>query len=316
MFSSRRFEHIGHAPIRVERASAWGDMAPCRPMAHCFGHPRLRCGVLRHIANRTLSFHTDAGSCFSSVRVGLFRSTSSEIPSTGNWWFARRSCSISDPRDTRLVQVAVVPSVPPPPAVSPSPRLSSPPMSDPPRFEPPRLDPPRPDPQVNSRCRRSVFSAIGSSTCLVRYCQSQCTSLQRPEHSTGRASRSRACRVRGCAACVPRSCITGFCEAHCTSPRCRLHHRRLPVCSSPNCAVDASPCCVVGTCQAHCTHPQCGHARNGPRETHRSRPALCRVPSCSERAHPECSSRRCTLHCSSSRCSFRSSPNGMGAASR
>ena len=53
-----RFEHIGRATIRVEGASAWGVWLRIDHWPAALGrHPRLRNGVLFHMANRTLSFH-------------------------------------------------------------------------------------------------------------------------------------------------------------------------------------------------------------------------------------------------------------------
>ena len=58
MDSLGRFEHIGHATIRVESASAWGVWLRVDDWPTSLRrHPRLRCGVLYHVANRTLSFH-------------------------------------------------------------------------------------------------------------------------------------------------------------------------------------------------------------------------------------------------------------------
>ena len=50
MIAAGRFEHIGHPSIRVEGTTAWHSTVLGR-------HPRLRCGVFYHVANRTLSFH-------------------------------------------------------------------------------------------------------------------------------------------------------------------------------------------------------------------------------------------------------------------
>ena len=52
-----RFEHIGHASIR-EGTTAWGVWLRVDQWPTVLGrHPRLRCGVPYHVANRTLSFH-------------------------------------------------------------------------------------------------------------------------------------------------------------------------------------------------------------------------------------------------------------------
>ena len=58
MVSLGQFEHIGHATVRIEGASAWGVWLRVDHWPTALGrHPRLRCGVLYHVANRTLSFH-------------------------------------------------------------------------------------------------------------------------------------------------------------------------------------------------------------------------------------------------------------------
>ena len=64
MIQAGRFEHIGRASIRLEGRSAWGVWLRIDQWSTALGRrPRLRCGVLYHLANRTLSFHgiaTDA----------------------------------------------------------------------------------------------------------------------------------------------------------------------------------------------------------------------------------------------------------------
>ena len=58
MVSLGQFEQIGHATVRIEGASAWGVWLRVDHWPTDLGrHPRLRCGVLYHVANRTLSFH-------------------------------------------------------------------------------------------------------------------------------------------------------------------------------------------------------------------------------------------------------------------
>ena len=64
MVSAGQFEHIGRATIRIDGASVRGVWLRVDHWPSALGrHPRLRCGVLYHVANRTLSFHgiaTDA----------------------------------------------------------------------------------------------------------------------------------------------------------------------------------------------------------------------------------------------------------------
>ena len=58
MVNEGRFEHNGHATIRVEGASSWGVWLRVDHWPSAVGHhPQLRCGVLFHVANRTFSFH-------------------------------------------------------------------------------------------------------------------------------------------------------------------------------------------------------------------------------------------------------------------
>ena len=52
-----QFEHIGHATVRIEGASAWWLLVDHWPTALGW-HFRLHCGVLHHVAHRTLELHT------------------------------------------------------------------------------------------------------------------------------------------------------------------------------------------------------------------------------------------------------------------
>ena len=56
-----RFNHIGHPNVRLEGQTAWGVWLR---VDHWRGahstRPRLRCGVLYHVANRELTFHGSA----------------------------------------------------------------------------------------------------------------------------------------------------------------------------------------------------------------------------------------------------------------
>ena len=56
-----RFNHIGHAHVRLEGQTAWGVWLRVDHWrgAHS-SRPRLRCGVLYHVANRELTFHGSA----------------------------------------------------------------------------------------------------------------------------------------------------------------------------------------------------------------------------------------------------------------
>ena len=76
------------------------------------------------------------------------------------------------------------------------------------------------------RCRRARCSQQVSARCPVQFCRAHCTSSRCQVHSSGSPSRSRQRRRNGCTTVVPRSCISGFCEAH-IAPRPRLLHQRL-----------------------------------------------------------------------------------------
>ena len=52
------FEDIGRATIRLEGGTAWGVWLRIDHWSTALGRrPRLRCGVLYHLANRTFVFH-------------------------------------------------------------------------------------------------------------------------------------------------------------------------------------------------------------------------------------------------------------------
>ena len=58
MISQGRFEHIGRASIRLVGATAWGVWLRIDQWSSALGNrPRLRCGALYHVANRTVTFH-------------------------------------------------------------------------------------------------------------------------------------------------------------------------------------------------------------------------------------------------------------------
>ena len=86
MVSSGAFQHIGRASIRVEGTSAWGVWLRIDHWPSALGrHPLLRCGVLYHDANRTLSFHGIAKDAVQyllpHLKAGLFRRCPSYLPS-------------------------------------------------------------------------------------------------------------------------------------------------------------------------------------------------------------------------------------------
>ena len=357
MVNEGRFEHIGRATIRVEGASAWGVWLRVDHWPSALGrHPRLRCGVLFHVANRTLSFH-GIGSDAVQFLLPLFESwTYSSLPQLPSL-------------RTRPVSSSVPPlDDPHPPAISgsntplPQNRPESSEVSSLRGLVQQLVELCRGNQSLISHLRDEVSqlraqfaSHLGSHTrpdstppppppppsppvprprgSSVRQCRhSNCANNVPPRCPVGfcRAHctsprcqdhadgrRPRECRARGCHAVVPRSCASGFCVSHCTSVRCSLHRGRAPVCSDVSCTAPPSPSCLLGACPQHCNHHQC--VRRAPRRVTPSRPPrvrVCRLQSCSELVHAECSSGYCTLHCSSAHCQFHATPNGSGAGLR
>ena len=280
MVSLGRFEHIGHATVRVEGASAWGVWLRVDHWPTSLGrHPRLRCGVLYHVANRTLSFHGVADAV--QFLLPLFESwTYSSLPQLPSIRADRVSPVV--PLDDPRVPDSRVPGGGPSSPVAPY-EISSlrslvhqlvdlchgnqreivrlrdevsqlrsqlacrPQPSPPTQHEPQQVCPPPPplapvgDGDSRLVCRRAGCSNEVASSCPVRFCQAHCTSPRCNAHGSPVTSQVRQCRMRGCRSSVPRSCASGFCALHCTSSRCSLHRRRQPVCSSPNCSSSPSP---------------------------------------------------------------------------
>ena len=80
MVLARAFEHVGHAFVRVEGATAWGVWLQVDYWPTALGrHPRLRCCVLYHVANRTLSFH-GVGRDAVQFLVPSIRTSGSSVP--------------------------------------------------------------------------------------------------------------------------------------------------------------------------------------------------------------------------------------------
>ena len=338
MVSLGRFEHIGHATVRVEGASAWGVWLRVDHWPTAFGrHPRLRCGVLYHVANRTLSFHGVADAV--QFLFPLFESwTYSSLPQIPSIRANRvSSVPLDDPRAPGSRGSGGGPTSPVAPSEISSLRslvhqlvdlchgnrreivrlrdevsqlrsqlVSRPQPPLPTQPEPQQVCPPPPPPLAPSMgdgdsrlvCRRAGCSNEVSSSCPVRFCQAHCTSPRCNAHRPPVTSQVRQCRLRGCRSSVPRSCASGFCALHCTSGRCSLHRRRQPVCSSPNCSSSPSPSCVVGACMAHCSHPQC--SRVPPRQNHPATPRSRSLRIC--RA-PTCNE-RAHPECATSRCTL------------
>jgi hypothetical protein len=76
--------------------------------------------------------------------------------------------------------------------------------------------------------------------------------------------RSSVCSRNGCDRLVQPSCITGYCDQHCTSRRCPLHSvggsaaRR---CRTEGCGNQVQAECATGYCPRHCTSQRCSCAR-------------------------------------------------------
>ena len=247
MVSLGRFEHIGHATVRVEGASAWGVWLRVDHWPTSLGrHPRFCCGVLYHVANRTLSFH---GVGRSSILLPLFESwTYSSLPQLPSIRADRVSPVV--PLDDPRVPDSRVPGGGPSSPVAPS-EISGAPIGGPlswqseGNFVPnwlvvhclhiPRsmnlskfCPPPPPLAPVgdgDSRlvCRRAGCSNEVASSCPVRFCQAHCTSPRCNAHGSPVTSQVRQCRMRGGRSSIPRSCASGFCALHCTNNRCSLH---------------------------------------------------------------------------------------------
>ena len=61
LIAEQVFDQIGHPEIRLEGQTAWGVWLRVNHWSGAMSRrPRLRCGVLYHVANRTLSFHGGA----------------------------------------------------------------------------------------------------------------------------------------------------------------------------------------------------------------------------------------------------------------
>ena len=80
-----RFEHIGRASIRLEGATAWGVWLRIDQWSSALGNrPRLRCGALYHVANRTVTFHgvaRDAARLLVPLFEGWTLPSISQLPS-------------------------------------------------------------------------------------------------------------------------------------------------------------------------------------------------------------------------------------------
>ena len=240
--------------------------------------PRLRCGALFHVANRTVSFH---GVTADAVRFLLLLFE--------EWTFS----SI-----TQLPSVRTVRGIADSPVPNPPPLMSVPlPVAT---HESPMMDtsaPPIPTPQsgvldgnvlrtmvrqlidishVNQRHLASLREEIVSlrsqlSSLLPKappvppvpqpslpiiVSRSDSADVQPPPTEPGRV-----CRRPGCDSHAPVECCVQFCQTHCVSPRCRVHgqwtrnqERR---CRFRGCSSMVPRKCASGFCESHCTSFRC-----------------------------------------------------------
>ena len=73
LISDGRFASLGVPQIRVEGTTSWGVWLRINSQQGAFSRrPRLLCGVLFHVANRTLTFHGDASSAAGGL-LPIFR---------------------------------------------------------------------------------------------------------------------------------------------------------------------------------------------------------------------------------------------------
>ena len=124
MVSSGVFQHSGRASIRVEGTSAWGVWLRIDHWPSASGrHPRLRCGVLNHVATRTLSFHCIARD---AVRFLLHHFESWTFPSLPQLPSQRPSCPPADPLPVSPSSVTFLPAASPPIPPAPPPSEAAP----------------------------------------------------------------------------------------------------------------------------------------------------------------------------------------------
>ena len=328
MIAAGRFEHIGHASIRVEGTTAWGVWLRVDQWPTALGrHPRLRCGVLYHVANRTLSFHGIARDAVQFL-LPLFQDwTYSSLPQLPSIRSSGARVEIDRPQTSGAV-----------------PQRPSP-FSSPGRPQSGGVVPQRPTAVLSPPSDNHSSTGIAGSTPsevsvlrglvhqLVDVCQSnqQQLSLLRGEVSQLRdelravraapgAPSSQAasvpptrvptrvsgaphsqsdatCRFAGCSQQVSARCPVQFCRAHCTSSRCPVHTGRSPSrsrqCRSNGCTTVVPRSCTSGFCEAHCTSQRC-RLHRGP---------VCSSRGCGEVPSPGCVVGMCETHCNHPQCS-------------
>ena len=251
MVSQSRFEHIGRASIRLEGA-AWGVWLRVDHWSNALlNRPRLRCGALFHVANRTVSFHEAARD---AVRFLL--------PIFESWTVASISqlSSIQQNQEDDPVVSACRTRIPEPietfnPWAPSADSHSSPEAHDVGRRELSSLrtmvhqliDVCRANQghltslreevtslraQMNSLLARSAPAPVPAATNLATSGEVpdpppprhvSATPLWRDNQVSEPPPRIRVCRPQGCHAHVPSRCPVRFCQEHCTSPRCNAH---------------------------------------------------------------------------------------------
>ena len=89
-----------------------------------------------------------------------------------------------------------------------------------------------------------------------------------------------------------------FCQAHCASPRCRVHGEKARnsdrSCHHPRCDARVQPKCTSGFCQSHCNSRKCQVHMKGRR---------CSMAECDFPPAPECLVGACVAHCDDWQCS-------------
>ena len=106
------------------------------------------------------------------------------------------------------------------------------------------------------------------------------------------------CRRSGCDTAVATGCCVQFCQAHCASPRCRVHGQRARnsdrSCRHPGCEARVPPECTSFFCQSHCNSRRCQVHMNRPR---------CSTAECDSPPAPGCLVGACVAHCDHWQCS-------------
>ena len=269
-WSWQAFEHVGHASVRVEGASAWSVWLRVDYWPTALGrHPRLRCGVLYHVANRTLSFHgvgRDAVQFLVPLKESWTFSSLPQLPSI------RTSGSSVPPLDDPALRVPTTGDVPATPRSVPAPVSAPNPEVAALRGLVHRLVDLCDSNQREIRSLREEFSQLRSL--MISRFPAQLPSPAAPSgaphmvppplppgasppvppppiaHEVPRPDRPSVnhCRRSGCSSPVPLSCPVGFCQTHCTSSRCSVHSTptRRRRCRARECSSLVPRSCVSG----------------------------------------------------------------------